>query len=148
MSGQPTLVIGVGNRDRGDDAAGPEVCDRVASGSGGTIRTVVLESSAIDLAAHWDTDDRVVIVDAGRPVGEPGRVTEYDALAERFAVPGGASTHSIDVAGGIELARAMDRLPAALTVVAIEGVSFDFRAPPAPSVLRSIEETAARLVAA
>lgn len=147
MSVQPTLVIGVGNRDRGDDAAGPEVCDRVANGSGGRIRTVVLESSAIDLAARWDSADRVVIVDAGRPAGEPGRVTEYDALVERFAVPGGASTHSIDVAGGIELARALGRLPAALTVVAIEGVSFDFRVPPVPPVLRSIDETAARLVA-
>ena len=145
MSETATLIIGVGNRDRGDDAAGPCVCDLVDSLTAGAIHTVVLETSALDLVNHWHDDDRVVIVDAGRPAGDPGRVTEHDGLADQYLVPGSASTHAIDVAGGVELARAMDRLPAALTIIGIEGESFEFGAPLSESVRRSVAEIATRL---
>ncbi|MFW2332843.1 hydrogenase maturation protease [Ilumatobacter sp.] len=144
MISPPTVVIGVGNRDRGDDAAGPAVCDRIAALAGG-LRTVVLESSTIDLVNHWSDDDLVAIVDAARPDGHPGRIVEHDGLVERLVVPGTASTHSIDVAGGIELARAMGRLPAALTIISIEGGSFAFGAPLGTEVRRSVDEVASRL---
>jgi len=141
----PTVVIGVGNRDRGDDAAGPIVCDHIAALAPRSVRTVVLESSTIDLVNHWSDEDLVVVVDAARPDGSPGRVDEYDGLDERFAVPGTASTHSIDVAGGIELARAMGRLPSALTIISIEGASFRFGAPLTAGVRRSVDDVAMRL---
>lgn len=146
MSDPPSLVIGVGNRDRGDDGAGPAVCDLVAELAPGSIRTVVLETSAIDLVEHWGGDDRAVIVDAGRPSGEPGRVVEYDGLEGRFAVPGTTSTHSIDLAGGVELARALGRLPAALTIVSIEGATFDLGAPLTEEVRRRVRAIASQLV--
>lgn len=141
----PTVLIGVGNRDRGDDAAGPIVCDLVVSLGPGHIRTSVLESSVVDLPTYWEADDRVVIVDAAQPRGRPGRIDEYDGLAGRFAVPASVSTHSIDVAGAIELARVTGSLPAALSVVAIEGVSFDFGEPLTPAVRRSVDEIVGRL---
>ncbi len=142
---RPTVLIGVGNRDRGDDAVGPVVCDLVATRSSNAISTVVLESAVLDLPNHWRTDDRVVLVDAARPGDDPGRIVEYDGLRERLAVPGSVSTHSIDVAGAIELARALDRLPAALTVIAIEGESFEFGAPLTAAVSRSADEVAGML---
>jgi len=140
----PTVVIGVGNRDRGDDAAGPVVCDRIAAAPR-SVRTVVLESSTIDLVNHWSDEDLVVVVDAARPDGTPGRIGEYDGLDERFVVPGTASTHSIDVAGGIELARALGRLPAMLTIISIEGESFAFGAPLSQGVRCSVDDVAVRL---
>jgi len=141
----PTVVIGVGNLDRGDDAAGPAVCERIATLAPQAVRTVVLGSSTIDLVNHWSDGDRVVIVDAARPDGNPGRIGEYDGLDQRFVVPGTASTHSIDVAGGIELARAMGRLPTGLTIVSIEGAAFEFGAPLTRAVRCSVEEVASRL---
>ena len=97
------IVIGVGNRDRGDDAAGPLVCDRLRArpGASASPRMFVCEGSILDLALHWDRDDHVVIVDAMQPGDEPGRVVTIDATLEPLAVPGAVSTHEIDVAAAI-----------------------------------------------
>lgn len=143
MTGAPTLVVGVGNRDRGDDAAGPVVCDLVDRRTGGAIPTLVVETSVLDLAHRWRPEDRVVVVDAAAPAGRPGRITELDRLALRPGTP--VSTHSLDLAASVELAGIVDRLPASLTIVAIEGASFDFGAPLSDPVWRSVDSVAARL---
>ncbi len=93
------LVIGVGNRDRGDDAVGPIVCDLVGGLGLPHIATLVFEGSVLDLPLHWEPDDRVVIVDAAAPAGRPGRITEVDGLETRLIVPDAVSTHTIDVGG-------------------------------------------------
>lgn len=142
---RPSLLIGVGNRDRGDDAVGPIVCDIVDGLETPGLRTVVLESSVVDLSTYWEPDDRVVVVDAASPRGRPGRIVEYDGLADRFVVPATTSTHSFDVAGAIELARVMDRLPAALRIVAVEAESFEFGAAPTPCVQDAIGEVVTEL---
>ena len=120
------LVIGVGNRDRGDDAVGPVVCDLVRAADIAGVDTLVLEGSVVDLPMHWEPDDRVVIVDAAAPDGRPGRITDVDAIADRLVAPGTLSTHPVDVAAAVELARAMGRMPAELSIVGIEGASFAF----------------------
>ena len=145
MIAHPTVLIGVGNRDRGDDAVGPVVCDLVDDRTSGAIATVVLESSVLDLSHHWGSDDRVVVVDAGRPGTHPGRIIEYDGLDTRLVVPTSVSTHSIDVGGAIELARVLDRLPTTLVVIAIEGESFEFGALLSAAVRESAAEIAGRL---
>lgn len=126
MPERALLVIGVGNRDRGDDAVGPVVCDLVAAAGLPGVDTLVFEGSVVDLPMHWGPDDRVVIVDASAPAGRPGRVTDVDALADRLTAPGTVSTHTVDVGAAVELARALGRMPAELTIVGIEGVSFEF----------------------
>lgn len=141
---RPTVLIGVGNRDRGDDAVGPIVCDLVGDLGIAGLRVVVVESAVVDLSTHWAADDRVVIVDAAQPDGDPGRIIEYDSSAGRFAIPASMSTHSIDVTGAVELARVMNRLPAELTVVAIEGASFDFGAALSAPVELSVGQVVAR----
>jgi hydrogenase maturation protease len=125
-TGRCLLLIGVGNRDRGDDAVGPVVCDLVRAAGIAGVETLVFEGSVVDLPLHWGPDDRVVIVDAAAPAGEPGRVTEVDALADHLLAPGTVSTHTVDVGASVELARAMARLPAELWIVGIEGGSFGF----------------------
>jgi len=117
------LVIGVGNRDRGDDGVGPVVCDLLAHAAP-ELDTVVLEGNVLDLAAWWEPDDEVVVVDAAEPAGQPGRVIEVDALDDRLVAPSTISTHTVDVGAAVELARAVERLPASLTIIGIEGVTF------------------------
>jgi hydrogenase maturation protease len=105
------LVVGVGNRDRGDDAAGPRV---------------------VDLALWWRPTDRVVLVDAAAPAGTPGRLTRIDVTGGResggrgdeLAAGRAWSTHGVDLGTAVEVARALDRMPAQLVVLAIEGVRF------------------------
>lgn len=140
------LVIGVGNRDRGDDAVGPIVCDLVAAADCPGVDTMVFEGSVVDLAIRWTPDDRVVVVDAAAPAGAPGRITEVDAIAERLLPPSALSTHSVDVGAAVELARAMDRLPDQLTIIGVEGSTFEFGDDLTPPVRRSAELVATRLV--
>lgn len=128
------LVVGVGNRDRGDDAVGPEVCDRLAALELPFLETVVMEAGGVDLSSTWQRDDDVTIVDAARPSGRPGRITQVDALRDRWSPPSAVSTHTVDVAASIELARAIGELPARLTLIGIEGRRFDFGTPLSPPV--------------
>lgn len=139
------LVVGVGNRDRGDDAAGPVVCDLLVAAGVDGVETLVFEGSVVDLPIHWRADDRVVIVDAAAPAGQPGRVSEVDALTDRLVAPTTVSTHSVDVGTAVELARAMERLPAELTIVGIEGASFEFGSALTPAVRNGAELVAGRI---
>jgi hydrogenase maturation protease len=139
------LVVGIGNRDRGDDAVGPVVCDLVRAAGLPRVRTLVLEGSVLDLPMHWGADDRVVIVDAAAPAGQPGRIVDVDGLADRLVAPSTVSTHSIDVGAAIELARALDRMPAELSIVGVEGGSFEFGADLTEEVAHAVGRVVARI---
>lgn len=158
------LVIGVGNRDRGDDAAGPAVCDLLtqrhpATEPGDTpVATVdvdldvdvtidveVIEGSVLDIPMRWTASDRVVVVDASEPNGHPGRVIEVNGLACRLSWPGTISTHSIDVGAAIELGRALGRMPAELTIIGIEGHDFGLGAAMTRDVRLATERVASMI---
>jgi len=109
------IVIGVGNRDRGDDACGVAVAERVS----GTTSHVV-SAGAMDLYKLWTAHDSVVIVDAMRSGAEAGTVRHFDVSTTPLPTEGFASTHSFGPATGIELARALGRLPARIEVIGIE----------------------------
>jgi hydrogenase maturation protease len=135
-----TIIIGVGNRDRGDDAAGPLVCDRLQARPGTTTaRTFVCEGSILDLALHWDHDDHVIIVDAMQTGTEPGRIATWDATTEPMATPGAMSTHEIDVSVAVELARAIGRMPAQLVVIGIEAAQTEWGSRPSAPVDAAID---------
>ena len=135
------IVIGVGNRDRGDDAAGPVVCDRLQAllGDAGTIRTFVCEGSILDLALHWEHDDHVIIVDAMQPGTEPGRIATFDATVDPLPTPGAVSTHDIDVSVAVELARAIGRMPARLLLIGIEAGQTDWASPTSAPIDAAID---------
>ena len=74
-----------------------------------------------------------MIIDAIRSGAMPGTVTVLDvgpggqdlrSLGARLD-PGPAGTHGFGLAGAIELARALDRLPPRAVVVGIEAVGFE-----------------------
>ena len=137
----PTVVIGVGNRDRGDDAAGPLVCDRLRERSSVTaaIRTFVCEGSILDLALHWDASDHVIIVDAMAPGTDPGRIITFDATVDPLPTPVSVSTHDLDVSVAVELARAIGRMPAQLLLIGIEAAQTEWCTPTSRSVDEAID---------
>ncbi|RLE14500.1 MAG: hydrogenase maturation protease [Actinobacteria bacterium] len=109
------IVIGVGNRDRGDDAAGIAVAERVT----GTISHVV-PTGAMDLYELWTAHDSVVIIDAMRSDAAVGTVRRFDVSATPPPAETFASTHACGPAAGIEIARALGRLPTSIEVIGIE----------------------------
>ena len=123
--GEAVVVIGVGNRDRGDDAAGR----RVAAALRGSVPegVVVLESDGdpATIMDAWMGADRAVLVDAMVSGATPGTVRRFDATETPLPVTVHlASTHGMGAAEAVELARSLDRLPERLLIYGIEGSSF------------------------
>ncbi|MBM3289919.1 MAG: hydrogenase maturation protease [Candidatus Hydrogenedentes bacterium] len=119
------LVIGVGNRFRGDDAAGPCVADSVRARARHGVRVVEHSGEGASLMDLWDGAGCVFLIDAADSGGAPGFIYEFDA--HEHVVPAEFlmySTHAFGVAEAIELSRAFDRLPPRLYVYAIEGKDF------------------------
>ncbi len=167
------LVVGLGSPDRGDDAVGPHVAAGVARAVADRelIGVHVVEhedpTALVDMldptgrTAAWDA---AIVIDAVRSGAAPGAVTILDvgsdgqdlrSLGARLD-PGPAGTHGFGLAGAIELARALDRLPPRVVVVGIEAVGFDHGAPMSAAVgaavaramdatLGIIEEATARI---
>jgi hydrogenase maturation protease len=119
------LLIGIGNPDRGDDAAGLEVARRVRQATSPAEVTVrELAGDQLTLIDEWAGASEVYVVDAVCSGGVPGTVYQFNAanaLTERFHHRG---THMFSLADVMELARALGRLPGQLTGYGIEGASF------------------------
>ena len=140
------LVIGLGNEYRSDDAAGravarklkasalDEFCVKEESGEGGA------------LIEAWKDADFVVLVDAIESGALPGTIRRMDARtavipSELFH----CSSHGFGVSEAIELARALERLPAGLIVYGIEGGNFALGTGFSPEVEAAADEVVRRI---
>ncbi len=140
------LVIGFGNPDRGDDAAGPLVA-RLLAGCRAA-RVLERHGDALALLEEWEGAPSLVLVDAAAPMGTPGRIHRLDITAgdlPRDLAFG--STHAFGLPEAVALARRLGTLPPRAVVHAIEGVCFDGGAPVSPAVAAAIETVAARIAA-
>lgn len=133
-----TVVIGVGNALRGDDAAGVAVAER--------LHGLACEEEPSRLMEAWEGADAAVLVDtvvSGEPAGTIHRFDASDTPLPAHALR--SSTHAIGLAETIELARALGRLPKSVVVYGIEAASFDAGAPLSPDVAAAVTELAERI---
>lgn len=152
------IVIGVGNPDRGDDAAGFAVArqlrDRVIAGAGldpevvPTVPPRIIEHAGDVTALLLELDgvEQVFLIDACISGAPPGTIHRFDVSSAAMpAVASGFSTHGFGPAAAVELARALGGLPRRSIVYAIEGASFEAGAPLSPPVAASVAEAVRRL---
>jgi len=140
------MVIGVGNRWRGDDGAGLAVARRVRELAPAWVEVRELEGDATALVEAWSGAEHAVVVDAAESGAPPGTVRRFDAAAGRLPVHSlRSSTHAFGVADAVELARALGRLPGRLDVYAIEGASFTAGGSLSPEVERAVDDLATAL---
>jgi hydrogenase maturation protease len=117
------LVIGVGHRDRCDDAVGPLVADAVRRHR--PQYDVVTVTTPVRLVDTWIDRDQVVIVDAVRTGQLVGNITVDEVGEGRIAARSGAGgSHGFGVGDAIELGRALGRLPRRVVLVGIEAADF------------------------
>jgi hydrogenase maturation protease len=140
------IVLGLGNPDRGDDAAGRVVARRLRDTL--PIDVVVAEhgGEATEVFTEIDRADAVFVIDACVSGAPPGAIHRFDANAAPlpdFAF--GLSTHGFGLGMAIELARTVGRLPPLCIVYAVEGGSFEPGAPLSAAVNAAIDEIARRL---
>ncbi|HSD03711.1 MAG TPA: hydrogenase maturation protease [Gaiellales bacterium] len=128
-------VVCVGNRLRGDDAAGLEVARHLRGTLPEEVAITEREGEPTALIDTWDGAEALWVVDAVSSGSEPGTVHRLDA-GERPLPPDPfrASTHHMSLAETVELARALGRLPARTVVYGIEGGSFTIGAELTPAV--------------
>ncbi len=139
--GGRVLVVGLGSPDRGDDGIGPLVAEAAARevAQRGLVGVRVVEhedpTALVDLleptgtAGGWNA---LVVIDAVRSGAAPGTVTVLEVGADGQDLgtlgarldPGPAGTHGFGLAGAIELARVLDRLPQRVAVVGVEAIGF------------------------
>ena len=144
-----TVVVGIGNPDRGDDAAGRVLARRLRALAPPGIEVRECDGEATALMAAWDGAEDVVLVDACHGAGTSGSVRVLDATdVARLGSLRHSSTHSFGVVAAVGLARAIGRLPRVLVLYAIEGRRFDEGAELSPEVDRAVDEVVGLLVGA
>ena len=119
------IVIGVGNRSRGDDAVGIRVVERLR----GSLTCFESNGDPSDLIVLFGSDQEVIVVDAMVSGSEPGTITTTEITfgnAPSSVVPlrSQSSTHGFGVFEALELARILGTIPARVTVIGIEGADF------------------------
>ena len=120
-----TLIIGIGNRYRRDDGAGPAVLDRLRDLKPAGVELVERSGEGAELIDSWRGARSVIVVDAVSSGAEPGTVHRLDASRE--AIPARFfhySTHAFSLAEAVETARTLGELPRRLIIFGIEGADF------------------------
>jgi hydrogenase maturation protease len=142
-----TLLIGVGNEYRSDDAAGLLVARAVrAARSDYAVREESGEGAA--LMEAWQGADRVILCDAVSSGAAPGTIHQLEAHAA--PIPSDFfhySTHAFSVAEAVELARVLGRLPRRLRIYGIEGVDWAAGQDLSPAVEAAIPAVVGRILA-
>lgn len=132
-----TVVVGVGNRLKGDDAAGPAVVDLLAAQ-----RTVACIDAGVAPENHLEKivalkPDTVLLVDAVHFGGKPGEARLFEA--EQIG-PGGLSTHGLSLQMTCEYLGA--RRPVRIFLLGIQAGSADLGQGLSPPVERATREIA------
>lgn len=141
-------VFGLGHPDRGDDAVGLLVADDLLRRDLTGVRVRRVEGSPLELLASWDHADDVIVIDAVRASAAPGLVRCFDAAAGPLPASGSTGgTHDASLVDAVELARALDRLPARLLVYGVCGAAFDIGDTMTPAVRDAARTLSARIAA-
>ena len=131
------LVIGCGNPDRGDDAAGILVARRLHQIGLDALEHTGDGFALLDL---WNGREEVILVDAMVSGGSPGSVSVWDpTTAPRNSNDYRCSTHVYGPAEAIELARVLGRLPHRLRIYGIEASQFQPGATVTTEVLAAVD---------
>lgn len=142
------IVLGVGNPDRGDDAAGRAVARHLRRLLPANVEVVEHDGEATTLLVQIDGATAAFVVDACASGAPAGTIRRFDVSAAPLPELGfGLSTHGFGLGMAIELARTLDQLPQQCIVYAIEGASFETGAPLSPPVAAAVGDVARRLYA-
>jgi hydrogenase maturation protease len=147
VSAESILIIGVGNPDRGDDAAGREAARRLRRTDCARHAEILdLDGEATALLATFERAETVFLVDACVSGAPPGAIRRFDVEQTPLSPAHfGLSSHGFGLGEALELARMLGALPRRCVVYAIEGDRFDHGAPLTEAVACAVDEVVERL---
>ncbi|MCB9832091.1 MAG: hydrogenase maturation protease [Planctomycetes bacterium] len=140
-----TVVIGIGQERRGDDAIGLLVARRLAALPPANCRVLEHDGDGMDLLLAWEGADQAILVDALLSGGQAGELRVIDATEASLsaALFSSTSSHALGLAEAIELGRALGRLPDRVLIYGIEGADFATGSSPSPAVLGALDQVVA-----
>ena len=137
MSATPAslLVLGWGNRSRGDDALGPLCLDRLRELGLGAARVEYLEDYQLQIEHALDLlgRERVLLVDASQSCAAPFEVTPLAPAPDASL-----RSHALTPAALLHLCGELHGTPPPCTLLAIRGERFELGAPPSAAALRNL----------
>jgi hydrogenase maturation protease len=120
-----TVVIGVGNRMRGDDAAGLVVIDRLGGRLPAGVRLAESAGDVTHLLDAWRDASRAIVIDAVVSGEEPGTVHRLDAHSGIPSSWRSPSSHLLGLVEALELGSVLGAVPADTVVFGIEAAEID-----------------------
>ena len=141
------LVIGFGNEDAGDDAAGRLVARRLAGRDGLDATVRERRTPPAELFTEWDGFDLVILVDAVLDERPAGSVLRWDLVRDALPARQRSSSHGFGLGEAVELARALGRLPPRLIAYGIVADPAHRGEGCSAAVAAAVERTAADVAA-
>lgn len=143
-----TLVIGVGNEYRHDDAVGLVVARRLREKNLQNVIVLEMSGTGAELIEAWRGAEKVILIDAAHSGAEPGKVFRFEAHHQSIPTEFfHYSTHALSVAEAIELARTLGHLPPHIIVYGIEGKDFTMGTGLSPEVEQAALTVLSRIYA-
>ncbi len=140
-------IIGLGNGMRGDDAVGLMAARRIRQEVGDRAEVIEAGMVGVDLIDLMKGASVVILIDAVRSGKVPGSVHRLDASVSPI---GGQvfprSSHAIGVSEAIELARAMDVLPATVIVYGVEVGNTEIGQPLSPPMGEALDQVLKQII--
>lgn len=131
-------ILCCGNRDRGDDAAGVLVAERLREMG---VSAEVHDGDPLAILDSWNPSDDVIVVDAMVTGAAAGSVQVWGIPLPANVSGAAASTHGLGVTEAIRLAYILGRLPRQLRVYGIEGKTFQ----PGAGISREVQQAVERV---
>lgn len=122
-----TVIIGIGNEFRNDDAIGIITARKLKEKELPDVDVIENSGDGATLMDIWESYEKVIIIDAIKNNIEPGSIIRIDANEEKL--PNGMasfSSHLFSVTEAIETSRVINKLPQKFAIYGIEGKNFEF----------------------
>lgn len=137
----PLTVIGIGNRLRGDDAAGPMVIDGLMELNESQVELIDAGSDAIGILEYLEDRPRVWIIDACSMAKTPGELVKFKPSQVNMVVQEDAQNlHGLGLSASLKMAGDLDMLPDELMIFGIQPESVEFNTGVSPAVRETINQ--------
>jgi hydrogenase maturation protease len=138
---KPTLIIGVGNEFRCDDAAGIFTARKLKELLPEEITVLESDGDGAKLMDLWNGHSNVILIDAVSFGTAPGTVHVINANEKEFPKETAIhSSHMFSVPEAIETSRVLNRLPEKIIIYGIEGKSYEMGNNVSDEITKSVEK--------
>ena len=146
-TGPETLIIGIGDPQRGDDGVGHAVIRRLQTRVPPGVELQCHWGEGTALMESWKGWERVILVDAMVSSGTPGTLRWFggEALPPPGLFP--YSTHRFGVAEALRLGSVLGELPGSWALLGIEGKDFRAGSGLSPALEEAVERACGGILA-